>query len=519
MRKKLIHQTKFYFKLKHIYIKSKSKMLKKLEKMAINNIIFYILLFHNKIIMKFLKILISLLLFLNIGSAFAAAVDHFDVQFNKQEANVWEALDLTIKAVDANWEVVKDYLGNIIGFSETDDSVELPSSLSSDKWYTFKAWDEWVVKFENWVIFHKPWAQTLWIYDSDANANIVWIWKIKIDKAATPTNIDIEILSPENWLTIWKNSIKVSWKTQKNHQILIKINNDKEFNTISNTDWTFEKEVTWLKTWDNTIQAYILDADSKKIWTSNKISIKVDDTIPKFKKITLAPLNKNWEVDEWTNIIVNVYATTNLKELDILINDQIIKLEETENWVYTWNFNAPKWWKTYDISAILKDNLWHNITIKDIAKIIVKKVELKSANNTWTIQKPKKIKKETKINNNNLEITWLKLVKLKNKSILTWNTVTWATAYNVYKRIDDKNNVLIQTVKKPIFTINITWKKIKHEFFMVKALKENNSWEVIKEWNLSQATEIQTWPQLYILLILSFILWAWFIYYRKIKNA
>ena len=467
--------------------------------------------------MKFLKIIISLLLFLNISSAFAAVVDHFQVDFNKPEAKIWEALDLTIKAVDQNWDVVKDYMWNIIGFSETDDTVELPTALSSDQWYTFTAANEWVVKFENWVVFHKSWDQTLWIYDSDANQNIIWLWKIKIDKETKVVNTDIEISSPDNWLTIWDNKIKVSWKTQKDHQILIKINNDKEFNTISWTDWNFEKEVSWLKTWDNSIQAFVLDADWKIIWTSNKVTIKVDNNQPQFKKITLAPLTNSWEVDEWKNIIVNVYATENLKQVELIINDAIIKLEETENWVYSWNFDAPKWWETYPISVILKDDLGHSVTKKDVAQIIVKKVELQAAQtNTWKIIKdtsPAPQKNNTK--KDDLEITWLKLVKLKNKSILTWNKVKDATSYNIYKRIDDKNNVLVETVKKPIYEVEITWKKIKKELFMVKAIKEDNSWAVIEEWNLSQATEIQTWPEIYILLILSLLLWAWFIYFKR----
>jgi len=455
------------------------------------------------------------MLFLNISYAFAWVVDHFDVTFNKDEANIWEALDLTIKAVDENWEVVKDYLGSIIGFSETDDEVELPSSLSSDEWYTFKASDEWVVKFENWVIFHKAWEQELGIYDTDSTENIIWLWKIKINDVEEAQNLDIEILSPEEWITIWDNKIKVSWKTEKNHQVLIVINEDKEFNTISNTQWVFEKEVTDLQNWENSIQAYVLDSDWKKIWTSNKVIIKVDNTAPKFKKITLAPLTASWEVDEWKNIIVNLYATPNLKDVSLIVNDQLIKLEETEEWVYTGNFKAPNGWKTYQIDAILKDNLGHTTTEKDIAEIKVNKIELAAAKpepiietKTWNI-----------CDNLDLKIKGLKLVELKNKSILTWDKVKDADGYKIYKKEKDWNFVEIADIKKEAYEIPITWDKIKYEYFAVKAYKncksENWTWSTIKTWNLSEATKIKTWPELIILLLISLLLWAWFVYFRN----
>ncbi len=467
--------------------------------------------------MKFLKILLSLMLFFNISYTFAWVVDHFEVEFNKEEANVGEALDLTIKAVDENWEVVTDYLWSIIGFSETDEEVELPTALSSDEWYTFKASDEWVVKFENWVIFHKEWEQELWIYDTDSTENIIWLGRIKINKTEETQNLEIEILSPEEWLTIWDNKIKVSWKTEKNHQVLIIINEDKEFNTISNTQWVFEKEVTNLKTWENVIQAYVLDADWNKVWTSNKVIIKVDDNKPKFKKITLAPLGENWEVDEGKNIIVNLYATPDLKEVSLIVNDQIIKLEETEAWVYTWNFNAPKWGETYQINAILKDNLWHTITKNDIAQIKVNKVELTAAP---IEEKPKIITSTWEVCDNiDLKIKWLKLVELKNKSVLTWDKVENADWYKIYKKTQTWEFIEVADINKEVFEIPIVWDKLRYEYFAVKAYKncENKAWTwtIFKSGNFSEATKIKTWPELIILLLISLLLWAWFVYFRN----
>jgi len=195
---------------------------------------------------KILKVLVFLLSILNISFAFAGTIDHFIVEFPKDKAMQYEALDLTIKAVDENWDIVKDYTWNVIWISETDDNVELPADLASDNWYTFKLSDGWVKKFENWVKFSTTWLQTLSVYDSEDFQNLIWKWEITIIESQAPEkNIEIEIVSPETNTTIAKDSIKISWATKKNHQVRIEVNSNKNFNTTSNSDWIFEKEIDW----------------------------------------------------------------------------------------------------------------------------------------------------------------------------------------------------------------------------------------------------------------------------------
>lgn len=69
-----------------------------------------------------------------------------------------------------------------------------------------------------------------------------------------------------------------------------------------------------------------------------------------------------------------------------------------------------------------------------------------------------------------LRITGLKLTELKTKSVLTWDPVAKASGYNVYKRLDDGKLQLVETVKDPSFTVNITGEEIKHEYFYVRAI-------------------------------------------------
>ncbi len=467
---------------------------------------------------KILKSLIFLLLSFNLSFAFAWTVDHFQVEFSKDTAILWESLDLTIKAVDKNNDVVTDYTWNVLGISQTDDSVELPEDLASDEWYSFQLSDQWVRKFENWVTFSTSWEHNLSIYDSQDYENLIGRWEITIIEWTTNTEkVEIKILTPESNTTLADNTVQVSGATKKNHQIRIELNNKLTFTTTSNADWIFEKEIDSIPTWENVLKAYILDSDENIIWESSEVVIRIDDNKPSFKKITLSPVPDSWEVEEWTNIDVKVYATSKLKAIKLLFNDWIISLSETENGIYTWSFKAPNEEKSFDIDVVLSDNLWHTITEKKVTQIKVflvnnsaqtdiKPVKIETTN-SWTINKKL-----------NLNITWLKLVTLKTKSILTWDELEDAQDYDVYQKNDDWEFEFVQSVEEPVIEIEMTWEEIKYQYFAIKAKTKTASWETIS-WDLSEATKIQTWPtEIILMLLLSLILWFAFMLYKR-KNA
>jgi hypothetical protein len=163
----------------------------------------------------------------------------------------------------------------------------------------------------------------------------------------------------------------------------------------------------------------------------------------------------------------------------------------------------------------LSDNLWHTITEEEAITINVFLVETNSAIEIDTLQTEEVII-EKKLD---LRIKWLKVVKLKNKSILTWNRVKKAESYDVFKKsIETWRFEFLKNVTIPKYEFEITWDKIKYQFFAVKAKAKTASWELII-WNLSEATKIQTWPtEIILMLILSLILWFGFMMIKR-KNA
>lgn len=460
------------------------------------------------IIKKIILTFIMSIWIINFSSAFAWWIDHFEIIFSPEKAKTWESIDLTINALDKNDTIVKDYEWTIVIFSETDPEVELPT-IFKDNTYTFEASDQWVIKFENAVIFRAEWSQELNVYDLDDDT-VLWVWKIQISKWETkPTwDTEIEILSPEEGTTIWDNFITVSGNTQKNHMIKIIVNDKKETKTISNNSWVFEVKVENLDSWVNSIKAQVLDADNNIIWESKEVNLNVDSSLPRLKSIELNPK----EVDSESSYEIKVIASDWLSEVNVIINDVIIKLDKDEKntWVYRKNVYAPSEDWNFKIDVILKDELWHEIKELWAWNLVVKKVELNSAKVEDKVDvQPVEVKKE-------LKVTWLKLVELKSKSILTWDPIEWVEWYKIYKKAEWWNLELITEVKEPKFEIAFSGSEIKYEYFAVKPIWKTASWELY-EWDLSEATKIQTWPEIFLLIIFSLFIWGLLIISRKRK--
>jgi len=455
-----------------------------------------------------LKILAYMLSFWFYSLTFAWTIDHFDVQTNPSSVKVWESIDITIKALDKNGAVVKNYVWEILIFSQSDPKAEFPGVLSGNT-YTFKTWDAWVVKFENAVKFTQKWTQDINVYDI-SNENIfgyaevvVWEWNTTIG------TWEISITYPEAWITLWKNNIKVSGKTLKNHKVKITLNKNKTFDAISDSKWAFEVEVSNIPSWENVLKATLIDADDKVIWESTDVLFKVETNIPSFKSIKLNPSLK--EVTPETIINVELDATNSLTTVNLIVNDVIFTLKETSKaWTYSWSITAPKEDWEYKIDLIMKNELWTESKENWIWTIIVKTPQLNAAN-TWTLEiNCDDFKKE-------LEIKNIKVVKLKSKSVLSWDKVNKASSYNIYKK--DRNwtwMTLIENILNNNYEIEIVWDIVEYDDFIVKAVFKDDVCNV--EWEASSMTKVQTWPKelLFIVILISLTIWIFLLRKRSV---
>ncbi len=473
--------------------------------------------FHIKN-MKFIKnFLLFLFVLLIYGYTWVfAAVDHFEVTLDPTKAKVGEALDLTIKAVDKNNNKILDYKWTILIFSETDPEAVLPNSIEENS-YIFSASDQWERKFENWVIFKSAWKHDIHIFDLNDD-RIYWIAEAEISAGSTQTNLDISIISPENWLTIWNNFISVSWLTEKNHQVKITVNWKDDFLTTSNNEWIYEKNIDKLVDWENTFKAFVLDSSSKVVWESDIKKIKVELSNLEIKNVKITPA----KVDPESSYEIEVTATPKLNIVNIIINDTIVALKETKLWIYTSKNIAPKNPWPYSIDVIVKNEFGHEKRELGAASLTVNELPV-----TEPVPEPIEVYEEkppiitstwTECSENiEHKITWLKLVELKTKSILTWDKIIGVNGYNVYKKLENWEFELIENVSDSKFEIEITGDEIKYDYFAVRAVSKNTCWEEF-EWTLSDATKIKTGPELIILLAISLLIW-WYIAIKRNKNA
>jgi len=460
---------------------------------------------------RFLKIIAGLVTggFLSISSVLAA-VDSFTVTMAPDSVSVWESVDLIVEAVDANKAVVTDYDGTILMFSESDMDAELPSVLDQNT-YTFTAADQWVVKFENAVSFSKEGLQDIYIYDLN-NDTVIGVGEVTVTGSQEVEVIEIEILSPENGLTIGENELMVSGKTQKNHKVHIVVNDQEAIETISNNNGDFEANIDSLENGDNTITAFVLNADEQRVGESTAVEVKVESIAPSFKSVKSTPQ----EVETNGEYNVEVIATKELTNVSVVVNDIVEPLEETQDGVYTAKLFAPSQAGTFKIDVILKDELGLETKELGAGSITVFEKEEVTAEPSEPLEaggEPVEEKPDYTIKN-------IKVTQLKSKSVVTWDELEGVEGYEVYKKISENENEKITDVNEARFEIEITGDEIKYDYFAIKPIVKTASGELVpsEEIPYSEMTKVQTGPEMIILLLISLLVGG-FMFMNKQKNA
>ncbi|MDD5769582.1 MAG: hypothetical protein PHE25_01335 [Candidatus Gracilibacteria bacterium] len=437
----------------------------------------------------------------------AGTVEKFDIQATPTKVKVGESVDIVIKALDKDGNIVKDYAGEILVFSQSDPKAEFPGILTENT-YKFKASDSGQVKFENAIKFTKAGTQDINVYDT-AKEDVFGLVEVEVSTGSVSTSTaEIKINSPEDGITVGSDKVKVSGTTLKNHKVKIILNAGTGTEVTSNSDGIFEMQLSGLPSGENSILANVLDSDGKVIGESQKVLFKIDSSLPKFNGIKVNP---EGEVAGETVLNIEVDATSGLTDVSITLNDLIQQLQEKSPGIYTGTITAPKDNGDYKINLSLRSELGVESKENGVASITVKNVELTSAPEVLTGVNCDDLKKELIVKN-------IKLVKMKTKSSLSWDIVPKATSYNLYKK--DKTGsgmVLIQNTTDTQVEINIVGNALSYDDFSVKAVLKNESCEIESK-DFPSMTKVQTGPKELILIILSLMLVGGLFFMRR-KNA
>ena len=93
-----------------------------------------------------------------------ADVDTFEIEVDPSSPSVNKAADLTIRAVDADWNVVPDYDWDVLMILENWGMQD--AEFPSDWIYGFKSEDQWEVVFTKWLTFRSSSEDTdEWVFN------------------------------------------------------------------------------------------------------------------------------------------------------------------------------------------------------------------------------------------------------------------------------------------------------------------------------------------------------------------
>ena len=309
---------------------------------------------------KFIKrIALFWLTLLSIGwcLVYADLPDTFSIEI-EPSFNLWESVDFTVIAIkDGEW--LKEYTW-IVSFSLIDNNGNYLDSdyftLPNSQFYDFIETDLWKKTFSKWLKVTKAWIYTLkvetlypdWI---EWNAVIYVAWDIW-NGWTEPINISY----PINWSTETKPYVSVMWSCEnlKNSIVLIYLNDIIVNSGYTDIEWWFNVSAQELLSWDNTIQAKIVDVNGVVLWESPVISLKYksqEDGV--FSWIEILPW-KEWK--QWDKFIFNVYTNDSVNSAQLILSNGLkYSMDRIWQWLFSKEIEAIFTW-TADISVSLTVN-------------------------------------------------------------------------------------------------------------------------------------------------------------------
>lgn len=457
------------------------------------------------------KLLLFLVLSISSSiSAFAATVHHFNVEFSKEQVKVWESLDLTIKAVDEQENVVTDFTGSVIVLSDTDFEAKFPGVLEdSEQTYTFLESDWGEVKFENSVVFSKEWEMSVSVFSEESDE----IWgQAEVIVTNEETKLEekyVEIISPESLSTITQKSLTISGNAEPNHKIIVTIN-EETVETQSNSEWNFFVNLEEIESGEIAIRAEIYNAEDDLVGSSQEVNITVDNSLP---NLISAKFEKQ-EVTTGEIINVNIVADKWLDSVSVILNDVKTDLIEDEEGSYMAEITAPS--EEWEYNAVIELVGKLNKKLQDVETLSLIVKEEKQEIKEEVVNEEKEEKVEVELNSaEELLIENIKVEKFEDHSVMSWDIVESANSYNIYKQNKDKKELeFIDNIEENSYTIQIVGDKTIYDYFSIKAVKTTD-WISEEITDYSKATKVQTGPAEVMIILFASLFIAYIIARRR----
>lgn len=377
--------------------------------------------------------------------------DSFIIDINPSNFDTSSLVDMTIKAVYADWQIAKEYQWDVfIEIEEFLDSADY--IVPSDGFYTFMAQDQWTKLFSKWLSIKKEWTYTIKVSDLE-DENIKWERRVVIwSQASSADKWKISLMLPTQWWVEKDKTISIVWNNPEypNSQFKVFLNDAIVKEGMTNENWWINIYVTWSKEWVNSLQIKMIDVNDIIIAESELIKftyIPITDWI--FNSIQILPWN---QIDQWDKVKFMVSTSEWVTSAQVkLSNWKSSPLDRTEAWMFSKEMQIDTFWNIEVSLEIM--NAWIKKQYTWVANLIVQRSTAIGKVRVFTDEIDK-----TKINITR-EIIWLDAPKYK----IEYGT--WETSLNEYAIVSWKE-VIIENLQKwlqyfiQIFALDDQWNKV-----------------------------------------------------------
>lgn len=322
-----------------------------------------------------LLVWVGIALPLNSASAQSSDTFSLDVEVAPNPIKVSEFADVTIKALDENWNVNTgesdlDIWIEVEGFDYTDQDVVIP-------WWGIgfmEASDQWVKIFSKWLTIKKPWTYTLSVV-SVYDDSIQWEAEIQVlSDNEWPAQWTITVTSPENDTTLTSDSMDIVWQTNfPNTQLNVRIDWNRVTEWLSDQQGNFSINYSGIQPWSYTLEVNAVDLDDQVIWTSWPIDFNREQASwPLLLDLTVDP-NAVVKINE--KVTINIETAERVTSALVAVWDDGTMVPTTQTWPgqFQREVSFPEPWN-YSVDVQLQ--VWNESeTFEDTEAIVVEDEE------------------------------------------------------------------------------------------------------------------------------------------------
>lgn len=271
---------------------------------------------------KIFGFLVSCLV-VSLGYVYASAIPSgFVVEVNPSTFDVNQAVDVTIRAIDANGSTIVDYDGYIFTdiISDTQGvSLWYDDFVVPGEWILFfEPGDLWVKKLSKSLIVRKNWSYIFKVSDLDddrvTGQRSIVVWSQQ--QSATTT---ITITTPSSWwietasaITVLANAAGLS---NSPYQLLL--------NWLPSLTWTTNAQgainaiVTGLQEWSNSLQIKVLDLNGIVLGQSPTITFTYQSIADEFfYGLQILP---STQTKQWDKLVFNVSTSDSVSSVELIL--------------------------------------------------------------------------------------------------------------------------------------------------------------------------------------------------------